>query len=105
MNTKTHPWDREAVVVAIAEAVASAVHGMPMDGRTSAIGPVSVRVGKNNPDDWWGSGAERAKRRGGNPCATIYVNREPIVTLIASNSGASVLVVVPKNVDVERVSS
>jgi hypothetical protein len=92
----------EEVSNAIARAVSDLIYSHPAPSGAS-IGPIRVGLGKNQPGDWWDVKAPRAKRRVNNPAATVWVDHRPVVSVISSQNGQRVLVVLPKGTDVEWI--
>jgi hypothetical protein len=89
----------------------TALRDWALDGASSAIShawPLSAVGSENTADDWWGvrPAAQRKMltRRDGNPAITIYNKRNWQATVMASKTGSSVIVVVPKGTQVIEVT-
>ena len=77
--------------------------GGPDWRRSATAWPLAATGGTNKADDWYGLKVPALARRDGHPAVTVHNNREWAASVIASPSGKSIVVAVPRGTTVVEV--
>jgi len=89
--------------VDLADAVIDAVRKValgPDHAKWTSCYPLTAKGYYNDPDYWWGTDAQKAKNRPGNPTIQINLHNELKVALMCSKKGRNPIVFVTSDIEV-----